>query len=110
MGDGTPKTFFIKVLSKDLGKNVVHGEYESMKAICTVLPDFAPKPIAFGTYETIPDTHFFLCEYRDMMKEKMTDPHKFTAFTACLAALHQHSKSPNRKFGFPIPTYAGNLP
>jgi fructosamine-3-kinase len=104
--DGTPKTFFIKVLSKDVGKNMVHGEYESMKAICTVLPDFAPKPIAHGTYETIPDTHFFLCEYRDM-EEEMPDPHKFTAR---LAALHQNSKSPNGKFGFPITTYAGNLP
>ena len=85
---------------------MVHGEYESMKAICSVLPDFAPKPIAYGTYETIPDTHFFLCEYRDMA-EKMPDPHKFTAR---LAALHQNSKSPNGKFGFSIPTYAGNLP
>jgi fructosamine-3-kinase len=41
------------------------------------------------------------------MKKKMPDPHKFTAR---LAALHQNSKSPNGKFGFPITTYAGNLP
>jgi len=42
--DGTPQTFFIKILSKDVGKDMVHGEYESLKAIHTVLPDFAPKP------------------------------------------------------------------
>lgn len=104
--DGTPKTFFIKVLSKDVGKNMVRGEYESMKAIHTILPEFAPQPIAHGTYETVPDIHYFLCEFRDMAEE-MPDPHKFTAR---LAALHQNSKSPNGKFGFHTTTYAGNLP
>lgn len=84
----------------------MHGEFESMKAVYTLLPDFAPKPIAWGTYETIPDTHFFLCQYREMVDE-MPDPHKFTAR---LAALHQNSKSPNGKFGFHITTYSGNLP
>ncbi len=58
-----------------------------MKTIHAVSPDFVSKPIAWGTYETIPDTHFFLCEFRDMM-EDMPEPHKFTA---CLADLHQNS-------------------
>jgi len=93
------------VISKELGKNMMHGEFESMKAIYTLLPDIAPMPIAWGTYETIPDTHFFLCEYREMIDE-MPNPHKFTAR---LAALHQNSKSPNGKFGFHITTYSGNL-
>jgi protein-ribulosamine 3-kinase len=106
LADGTPQSFFIKVVSKELGKNMVHGEFESMKAIYTLLPDFAPRPIARGTYETIPDTHFFLCEYREMIDE-MPDPHKFTAR---LAALHQNSKSPSGKFGFHKTTYSGNLP
>jgi fructosamine-3-kinase len=104
--DGRPKTFFIKVVSQDVGKNMVHGEFESMKAIHTLLPDFAPKPIAWGSYQTIPNTHFLLCDYRDMVEE-MPDPHKFTAR---LAALHQNSKSPNGKFGFHVTTYSGNLP
>lgn len=104
--DGTPQSFFIKVISKQLGKNMMQGEFESMKAIYTLLPDFAPKPIAWGTYETIPDTHFFLCVYREMIDER-PDPHKFTAR---LAALHQNSKSTNGKFGFHITTYTGNLP
>lgn len=106
LADGTPQSFFIKVISKELGKNMVHGEFESMKAIYTLLPDFAPKPIAWGTYRTIVDTHFFLCQYREMMEE-MPDPHKFTAR---LAALHQNSKSPNGRFGFHTTTYSGNLP
>jgi protein-ribulosamine 3-kinase len=52
LADGTPQSFFIKVISKELGKNMTHGEFESMKAIYTLLPDFATKPIAWGTYET----------------------------------------------------------
>jgi protein-ribulosamine 3-kinase len=45
LADGTPKACFIKVVSKELGKNMVHGEFESMKAIHTLLLDFSPKPI-----------------------------------------------------------------
>lgn len=33
LADGIPQSFFIKVLSLELGKNMVHGEFESMKAI-----------------------------------------------------------------------------
>ena len=77
-----------------------------MKVIHTLLPDFVPKPIAVGTYEMMPDTHFFICEFREMIEE-MPDPNKFAAR---LAALHEDSKSPNGKFGFHITTYSGNLP
>ncbi|KAA8647157.1 uncharacterized protein ATNIH1004_005845 [Aspergillus tanneri] len=106
LADGTPLSFFIKVVPREQGKNMVHGEFESMKAIYTLLPDFAPKPIAWGTYYNIPDMHFLLCEYREMTDE-MPDPHKFAAR---LAALHQNSSSPTGKFGFHMTTYSGNLP
>lgn len=96
----------MKVLSGDTGKNMVKAEYESMKAIWSVSPDFAPEPIAFGAYKTIPDTHFFLCEFRELTDE-LPEPEEFTAR---LAALHQNSKSPTGKFGFHTPTYPGNLP
>jgi fructosamine-3-kinase len=106
LDDGTPISFFIKVLANENGKNIVYGEFESMKEIYTLLPDFAPKPIARGTYKSIPDMHFFLCEYREVVND-MPDPRKFTAR---LAELHQKSKSPNGKFGFHVTTYSGNLP
>lgn len=106
LDDGTPLSFFIKVLQKEKGKNMFHGKFESMKEIYTLLSDFAPKPIAWGTYSNIPDTHYFLCEYQEMV-EKMPDPHKFAAR---LAELHQKSKSTNGKFGFHVATYSGNLP
>lgn len=104
--DGTRLSFFIKVLSGETGKKMVESEYESMRAIYDVLPNFAPKPIAHGAYETIPDTHFFLCEFREILDD-MPDPHKFTM---SLAELHQKSESPTGKFGFHMPTYSGNLP
>ncbi|EXJ70756.1 uncharacterized protein A1O5_05746 [Cladophialophora psammophila CBS 110553] len=107
LADGqTEQSFFIKVLSNDIGRNMVHGEFESMKAIYTLLPDFVPKPIAWGTYQSNPDTHFFLCEYREMTDD-MPDPEKFSAQ---LALLHRNSESPTGKFGFHITTYSGNLP
>lgn len=105
MEDGSPQTFFIKVVSKDTGRQMMNGEFESMAAIHSLVPEFAPKPIAWGTYQTVPDTHFFLCEYREMTEE-LPDVHKFAAR---LAALHQNSKAPNGKFGFHITTFNGNL-
>lgn len=106
LADGTPFSFFIKAVTKERGKNMVYGEYESMKAIYNVAPNFAPKPIAWGTYQDCPDTHFFLCEYRDMAAD-MPDPDKFAAR---LAALHNNSASPTGKFGFHVVTHNGNLP
>ena len=107
--DGIPQSYFIKVLTKDLGKNILHGEYESMKKIHAVVPEYAPKPIAWGTYRRDPDTHFFLCEYREMIlaRDQMPDP---GPFTERLSALHQRSESPDGKFGFHVSTYSGYLP
>jgi fructosamine-3-kinase len=70
------------------------------------IPEFVPKPIACGTYSTILDTYFFLCEFRDMIDD-MPDPE---CFGALLSKLHQKSVSPTGQFGFHITTYAGNLP
>lgn len=36
----------------------MQGEYESMKVLHTVTPDFAPKPIAWGTFKSNHDLHF----------------------------------------------------
>ncbi|KAK4185209.1 hypothetical protein QBC35DRAFT_538048 [Podospora australis] len=105
--DGTPKSFFIKLLSGATGAKMVEAEFESMKAIHAVAPDFVPEPVAYGSYHSMPDTHFFLCEFRDVIEGQLPDPGEFTAK---LASLHQESLSPTGKFGFHITTYAGNLP
>jgi len=104
--DGAKQSYFIKVLSRDSAKDIVHGEFESMKEIYKVVPTFVPKPIAWGTYESAPETSFFLCDFKEM-KGDMPDPIEFAAL---LAKLHRNSRSPTGKFGFDTTTYAGNLP
>ncbi|MDI1493193.1 MAG: hypothetical protein OHK93_004981 [Ramalina farinacea] len=106
LSNGQPHSFFIKVISTEIGRQMMCSEYECMKAIHMTSPDFVPKPVAWGTYETIPDTHFFLCDFRDMIDE-MPDPYQFSSR---LAAMHQDSKSPDGKFGFHVETFMGNLP
>lgn len=106
LADGSEQSFFIKVKSQAIGRDMLSSEFESMKAIYHLAPDFAPKPIAWGTCESIPDTHFFISEFRDMLPD-MPDLDKFAAR---LPTLHQTSKSPSGKFGFHFTTHAGNLP
>lgn len=106
LSNGDPKSYFIKVLSKDWGRDMVMAEFESMTAIYNVVPEFVPKPVAWGTYRNDPNTHFFLCEFHEMI-EDMPDPHRFGSL---LSTLHTKSKSPTGKFGFHVTTYAGNLP
>lgn len=43
---------------------MLHGEFESMSALYNVVPDFVPKPYAWGTYKNIADMHFFLCDFQ----------------------------------------------
>ncbi|KAJ6021443.1 hypothetical protein N7540_006947 [Penicillium herquei] len=109
--DGTLMCFFIKAIPNELGRSVTRGEYQSMQTIYDVVPDFVPKPIACGTYDRAPNTHFFLCEFREMIERGIPgstpDPHDFAAL---LSNLHEKSISSTGKFGFHVTTYAGNLP
>ncbi len=99
--DGSPQSYFIKVVSADLGKNMVMGEFESMETMYRAAPDFIPRPVAWGQYAEVPDTYFLLDEYRDMIDD-MPDP---TNFAYWLAKLHQRNPSPSGKFGFHMTTY-----
>jgi protein-ribulosamine 3-kinase len=102
------KAYFIKVVSGDVGRNMVMSEFESLRAIHQIIPEFVPTPIAWGSYETVPDTHFILSQFRNMTgPDTMPDPENFTAL---LAKLHEESESPDGRFGFHVTTYPGNLP
>ena len=80
-----------------MGKTMMEGESNSMTAIYTSIPTFAPKPLAWGKLkDTPPDTYFFLMEFLDLSSE-LPDP---VDFCSRLAELHQTSKSPTGKFGF----------
>jgi protein-ribulosamine 3-kinase len=91
----------------ELGRVMLLGEYESMKALHNVSPDFAPHPLGHGTYESDPDMHFFICDFIEMANQL---PDK-TKFCSALADLHRKStEQSNGKFGFHIDTYNAKLP
>lgn len=85
---------------------MMYGEYESMTAIHQAVPSFAPTPIAWGTYASDPDIHFYLCSFHDMA-DGLPDVERFSAQ---VAELHREGKSPNGKFGFQCTTWQGLLP
>ncbi|KAL9072382.1 MAG: hypothetical protein Q9157_005126 [Trypethelium eluteriae] len=104
--NGDKESFFMKVSTGDHGKEALKGEFDSTSAIYAVVGDFAPKPIAWGSFKRIPNTHYYLCKFYDL-NEKVPKPEDFCAK---VAALHANSVSPNGKFGFHAVTYNGNLP
>ena len=82
------------------------AEFTSMSAIHSVLSDFAPRPISWGTYASEPECHFYLATFHEMAEE-LPD---INAFAWKVAELHMKSESPNGKFGFPVTTFSGNAP
>ena len=83
-------------------------EYESAKLLHSFSPETIPAPVAFGTYASKADTHFYLCAFVDMTM-RIPDPAKFCA---SLAKMHQNSigHSPEGKYGFHVSTFQGNMP
>ena len=84
---------------------MVSGEFCSMTTLHQVIPDSTPAPIAWGTYASNQNIHFFLCHFVDVIDEVP----EVEAFTAKVAELHVNSTSPNDQFGFPVPTYMGEM-
>ncbi|EAQ85348.1 hypothetical protein CHGG_09362 [Chaetomium globosum CBS 148.51] len=83
----------------DLGRAMIHGEYESLKAIHAVSPIFGPEPYGWGKYDGS-DVYFLVAEFREV-GEQPPNPVKFTKR---LAEMHKKSQSPTGKFGFHVKT------
>lgn len=86
----------------------MHGAFESEKLLHEHNPDHVPRPIAWGTYKSQPDTHFFISEFVDMLDDVPSS----RAWASAVAALHLNSmgKSPEGKFGFHVNTHLANVP
>lgn len=82
-------------------------------------PDLVPRPIAWGSYSSMPDVHFFLSEFRPMTGG-LPD---LETFPAKIAALHMHrgagagtssnsssSDGGGGRFGFDATTFHGEIP
>jgi protein-ribulosamine 3-kinase len=85
---------------------MMSGEFKSMTEIHNAVSEFAPTPIAWGTYASDPDIRFFLCSFHEMSDE-LPDLQRSSAR---VAELHRKGKSPTGKYGFPCTTFQGNLP
>jgi protein-ribulosamine 3-kinase len=83
----------------------MRGEFESLGAIYSVVPNFCPKPICWGTFRSTPNTFFNLSLYH----ERVSPPTDTTTFCNKLAKLHLRSASPDSRFGFPVHTYFGEV-
>ncbi|PNH44580.1 hypothetical protein VD0004_g3159 [Verticillium dahliae] len=99
-------SYFLKVSIGEVGKGMVNGEFVSMSALHSTLPELAPKPISWGTYKSNDNIHFFLCDFHEMDDQLCS----LETFPKLVAELHTKGISPNGRFGFPITTYQGRLP
>ncbi|KAL4744898.1 hypothetical protein BDW72DRAFT_208641 [Aspergillus terricola var. indicus] len=77
---------FLKVSQGDNAKGMMRGEFHSMAALHSALPELVPKPIAWGTYHDDPNTHFYLCNFHTMTD----DIPDIADFPAMVAQLHKN--------------------
>lgn len=76
-------------------------------AIYAITPDFCPRPIAWGTFASDPNRHFYLCNFHDFVQGALPAP---GPFGANLAKLHSSHTCPYGQYGFHVATYNGDLP
>lgn len=85
---------------------MVFGEFVSMRTLHDTLPRLTPNPIAWGSYASNANIHFFLCDFV-YMTEGLPD---INSMAESLAELHKKGLSPNGKYGFSVPTCQGTIP
>ena len=85
---------------------MVSGEFVSMKTLHDTLPRLTPTPVAWGSYASNANIHFFLCGFVEMT-EDLPD---IKSMAQSLAELHKKGLSPNGKYGFSVPTCQGTIP
>ena len=87
---------------------MLQSEFEGCNAIYPIVSDFVPRPIAWGTYKSDSNTHYYVAEFVPKIEE-VPEPQSFCAL---LAKLHKDSiaLSKNGKFGFHVTTYGGTMP
>lgn len=104
--DNSNESYFLKVSIGHHGREALRGEFEATSAIYTIIPDFCPKPVGWGSLSGAEDTHFYICKWHNFA-EGVPAPE---SFCKKLTTLHSSLTSPEGKFGFHCTTYNGNLP
>lgn len=84
----------------------MRGEFEGVTKLYEFIPEGMPRPVAWGTHRSQSDTHFYLCDFLDMI-EDLLDAHRFCLL---LAKLHRDSiQRSSGKFEFHEVTYEGQM-
>jgi len=78
---------------------MMQGEFESQRALYSIVPSFIPKPIAYGHFESDPSTHFFLCDFINMTDE-IPAPGKLCSKLAELHIKSMQMWSPDDQYGY----------
>ena len=80
-------------------------EFASMSGLHFVVSEIVPRLIAWGTYASELNVHFFLCAFHEMTD----DVPDIQNLPARIAELHKKGVSPNGKYGFPVSAFQGRL-
>ncbi|KAF6821888.1 hypothetical protein CPLU01_12336 [Colletotrichum plurivorum] len=106
--DGTMAEYFKKEASGAVGEDIMRGAFEGEQALYTFAPDRVPKPVAWGTYRNDPETHFYVCDFVEMI-DKLPGARQWAT---AVSGLHLSSmgRSPTGQFGFQVPTHLANVP
>ena len=105
--DGSTARYFLKCATEERGRIMMEGEYNAMSELHKTMPNFVPKPIAWGKHQMDrPDTYYLLSQFIDM-SDRVPDPNQLCSK---LAQLHRNSVSPTGKFGMHVTTCQGRTP
>ncbi|RSL89365.1 hypothetical protein CDV31_015901 [Fusarium ambrosium] len=108
--DKTLQSYFLKIGTGDNGLSMLRGEFEGAKVIHKYTPGGIPRPIAWGTFKSDPNTHFYLCEFVDMGNEpELPDVGKFATMLADLHSNSMADEDAPDEFGFHVMTHQGSM-
>ncbi|KXJ86876.1 Fructosamine kinase-domain-containing protein [Microdochium bolleyi] len=101
---GKNSSYFIKVRQGSSGKNGSRAEFQSMAALNKIMPDLVVRPIAWGAYDSLEDTWFFVMDFHQLSND-IPDPEPFVRL---VSELHKNGTAPDGKFGTPWAVYGAD--
>lgn len=100
LGDGTVKSFFIKLTGTDVGKHVAHAEFVAMSRLHEYIPESTPKPIGWGSFANKPDQCFYMCDFKDLVGDSLPSPRDFCTQIAAMHMASQADQANPDMFGY----------
>ncbi|KAF3105494.1 hypothetical protein TWF569_007213 [Orbilia oligospora] len=105
------KQFFVKAGAGKRSKNMLEGEYESLNAIHTAVPELCPRPIAHGDLQ---DGGYFLAteflQLHGSSFSRQQSSSRENTLALKLGKLHSQPAPSDGRYGFPVTTCCGSTP